>query len=206
MEKGEEKKEYQPTNEEVAWHEAGHAVTGYLFYPPVTEVTIVPSDDDGFSTLGNTKATLPEPDSSDPEIKENFREYLKIILYCLSGNYFQKSANGHDDVGGAKHDRAFLLCYFDPKYVAPLNNIIAGVVDNFCSNTTVVAMVNKVANALVDKKALNQEDLQNLLDDNDFDLEQMLDSLTEKYYPTFCNWCGLFKPPDLPGSIYGNGE
>lgn len=204
MENDETKKPYKVSEEEIANHEAGHAVTGYLFYSPVTEVTIIPSDEDGFSTLGNTKATLPDPDPSNPEIKENFREYLKIILYCLSGNYFQKTVKGYDDVGGAAHDRSFLMCYFDLKYVAPLNYIIPGVIQTFVSNHEVQGMVKKMVDALLEKKTLNQEDVEEILKDDDLDIEQLLGTLTEKYYPIFCNWCQLFKKPDLPGPIYGD--
>jgi len=187
-----EQKNYVPDKSEAAYHEAGHAVTGLMFYPPVELVSIKTEVVEGKSVRGRTVCEFPFPDLGDPSNRKIFKEYLKIIINSLSGKFCQSTVNGVMDEVGARDDYEFLDLYiFGQEYVClqPLWNDITR---DFCTNLEFMEMVSIVAKELHEKELLTGKELDLLIKDKLFDPEPLLEIMAEKYHTKYLACKKLF--------------
>lgn len=179
---------YIPSLRDKAYHEAGHVVTGYLFYS-VEGVNIVPGRLMGMATHGEAKIITPSTMYlGGAENEVNFIDYLKIIICLRAGRYFQHKVSGVDDVGGAKQDEDFLSLYLyseDDKFYFPLPNMSAWITKDFCSDKRIVDMVTTIAEALIKKPELNKAEIDALLKDKSFDFTELIETVRKKFYRPF---------------------
>jgi hypothetical protein len=190
MEKGSaEGKKYIPTERDKAFHEAGHTVTGYLFYS-VDSVNIRPGSLLDMATHGSSEVKTPDtPFLGGAENENRFIDYLKIIICLRAGRHFQWTVSGIDDAEGAFADEDFLECFLysaDNRYYTPFDFISQKIVFNFCTDDRVVQMVVIIADALLKKGALSKEEIDDLLKDHIFDFEAILVQIKNRFYPLFC--------------------
>lgn len=183
---------YSPSLEEIAYHEAGHTVAACLFYDTFEKVTIVEDDSDGTSTYGRTYASSPESLLSQPNTEEGFVEYLKAMIFCLCGRYFQLAYSGVDDPDGSALDQSDFKRYLNFNTAFAFNNIASKAIEQFCSNETIMSMVKKVAEALLEHKELDAAAVHELLKDFSIDYEDLLEDIKIKFYHIFCNNVNLF--------------
>jgi len=181
---------YVPNEREIAFHEAGHTVTGYLFYR-VQSVSIVPAELEGRSTHGLTDLVIPDEmflGGADKEDK--FIEYLKIIICLLSGKYFQKTVLGFDDMAGAIDDIEYLSLYLyddNDNFYKPLWSVANAIVAEFCSDAIIISMVNIIAEEILHKKVLNEKEIKKLLNAVSIDFVTLLAKIKENHYLPFCD-------------------
>lgn len=179
---------YKPSLRDIAYHEAGHVVTGYLFYS-VDFAIIKPGRLLEFATLGSAKINTPENNYlGGAENKANFNEYLKIIICLRAGRFFQYFASKVDDIEGAQQDERFLSLFLldeNDFFYYPLARYSANICRLFCSDQRVLDMVETIAQALLEKSKLNGSEIAELLKDLTFDCNNLLKSIHDMYYPGF---------------------
>lgn len=181
---------YVPNEREIAFHEAGHTVTGYLFYK-VRSVSILPTELEGRNTHGLTDIVMPDEmflGGADKE--EKFVEYCKIIICLLSGKYFQKTVLGFDDMAGAIDDIEYLSLYLydnNDNFYEPLWSAATAIAAEFCSDAVIISMVNIIADDLLQKKVLNEKEIKGLLNAVSIDFVTLLAKIKETHYLPFCD-------------------
>lgn len=184
----EEPKIYKPSLEEIAHHESGHIVAGLLFYD-IEGVTIESGTLMGMNTLGSAKITTPdEMYLGGAENEDQFENYLKIIICLMSGRYCQYRISNFDDRAGAFGDEEFLSLYLysdKDTYYLPLSLLGSSITKDFCSDPRVIAMTNRLAEALIIKRTMNKSDIVILLEDLIFDSTELIRTLKQKYYRGF---------------------
>lgn len=169
---------------EVANHEAGHAVIGYLFYSPVETVTIVPGSNEYGNYFGITICDIPCPLFNNSFENESlFPFYLKIALYSWAGEYFQKKISSQIDESGLKVDRDALSIYFDDQeQINALHFHKSNILELFCAPKIINEMVNKVAEELLRKSTLTHKEIEAILSMYHFDYEKQIEQIMDKYY------------------------
>ena len=183
---------YVPNLQEVAFHEAGHTVTGAMFYPPVEFVSIKKETVNDRAVLGRTIHDLPYPELGDPKDREIFKNYMKVIINALSGKFCQYTVNGVMDEKGAWADYDFLSIYiFDLEHICFMQ-IWDEITRDFCTNTEFMDMVNIVAKSLLEKEVLTEEEVVELIGEKIFDPEPLLENLVEKYHKRYLGCKKLF--------------
>ena len=171
---------------EVAYHEAGHAVIGFLFYPPV-EVTIEPHYTGDGRFLGATIVNLPCPLIFDDfHNKLCFRLYLKIAIYIWAGEYFQKKVARKIDDAGLKVDNDAFTIYFNEKQLKVFESFKDGILEIFFGNEIITEMVNILAKELLKSEKLGHKQIESLLSMYNFDYGKQLELLMDKYYVPIC--------------------
>lgn len=174
---------------EIAYHEAGHAVVGYLFYPPVS-VDIIPGiSESGYKHLGTTKCDICSAIFFDPPTNEIFfRLYLQVFLYCWSGEYFQRYYAKEIDENGLKVDREFLeLTFNDNKILQSFAFYKSEILSTFFENEIIIQMVKKIVDDLLLKKNLTHNEINLLLSAYKFDKFKQIEIIVDKYYDKICN-------------------
>lgn len=169
---------------EIAYHEAGHTVMGYLFYPPVS-CTIVPSN----GRLGNTISEIPPPFFGKFQNKQSSIDYLKIALYSWSGEYFQKIISPKIDEGGLANDKEILDFYCDNKKLyEALNKYKQEILNTFFEHNGIYHdMVNTVASNLLTQKLLSYEDVHLVLSQFEVNWEEKMNTFIEKFHDLICH-------------------
>lgn len=188
-----EQSHYYPNRREIAYHEAGHAVSGFLFYPPVKWVKIETELVNGKAYRGRTLATFPHPPLGDPADRSVFKEYLKIIIHGLSGKICQSTVNGIQDEMGAKDDYDFLSIYIFGTDFICFSNIWNELTQDFCSNAEFMKLVNNVAERLLEKEVLCGEEFAALVKENNVNSDNLLEGLAEKYHQRYLRCKDVFK-------------
>lgn len=169
---------------EVAYHEAGHAVLGYLFYPPVKLCTIIPKD----GRLGSTISEIPVPLFGEFQKKDSSSDYFKIALYTWSGEYFQRIVSSEIDKGGLVVDEELLTFYCDNNEIYRALTIYKqDISDAFFQDKEICNMVYTIANDLLDKKKLYESDINLLLSRFNVDVQGKVNSLVEKFHQLICD-------------------
>jgi hypothetical protein len=180
---------YSPSEKDIAYHEAGHAVTAMLFYKNVTKVTIIPSVFEGLTRHGNTMYVMPMPLEEIPNEK-NFDYYLKVIITLLAGKYFQAVSSGVYDKAGAIKDYEQLVQY---THASDDSGQVFNLFENkqevftyeFCNEPIIKQTVTEVAEQLIIKKELNQDDLKQIIGNYSIDPQVLLERIKGKYMINF---------------------
>lgn len=178
-----------PTDLERAFHEAAHAVMGYLFYS-VDYVNINPGEIDDKKIHGLAGVNMPDDCYlGGAENEEKFIDYLKAIICLRSGRYFQRSVLGNDDPQGAESDDnnlTLLLYNNNNQFYTPFQSLSSLIVMDFCNNNSIAEMVAALANVLVIKKELTKGEIAEILKGMPTDHDKFLKSIKDKYYRGFC--------------------
>jgi len=171
---------------EIAYHEAGHAVIGNLFYQPVEKTTIIPLD----GCLGNTFCEIPSPlifEEFDNDLF--FSEYIKIALYCWACEYFQKIINPIIDINGLKIDKEIFDFYLsEQEKIIAFEYFKDSLLKSFFANETIIKMIEDVADELLKKETLIHSDIKLILSKFNYDYDQEIELLMDKYYIPICNY------------------
>lgn len=117
---------------EIAYHEAGHAVLGYLFYPPVEVCIIIPIQTEFGKYLGRTICDIPNPmifDTIDNELF--FPLSLKFTLYSWAGEYFQSKISDSVDSDSLRVDKEFLSLCLDNNSLNALEYFKSKIIEMF---------------------------------------------------------------------------
>lgn len=172
-------------NKEIAYHEAGHAVIGYLFYPPVTSCTIVSEN----GRLGNTISEIPCPFLFGKfQDKYSSIDYFKIALYCWSGEYFQRIISAQIDEGGLVVDKEIFDFYCnDEKLCKALNKYKQEIFNTFFEDEDLHNMVDTIASNLLIQKTIYHSDIHLLLSQFDVNLQDKINTTVEKFHGLICN-------------------
>lgn len=172
-------------NKEIAYHEAGHAVIGYLFYQPITSCTIVPEN----GRLGNTISEIPCPLLFGKfQDKYSSIDYFKIALYCWSGEYFQRIISAQIDEGGLVGDREVFDFYCnDEKLCMALNKYKQEILSTFFEDEEIHNMVNVIASNLLTQKTIYQSGIHSLLSQFNVNLQDKIDNIVEKFHELICD-------------------
>ena len=175
---------------EVAYHEAGHAVVGFLFYPPIVKTTIIPSD----GCFGNTICEIPNPilfEEFDNYLL--FPEYFKIALYCWAGEYFQKIINPMLDINGLKNDKELFDFYFFKKErIEAFVHFKDSILKSFFTNEITTKITVEVAEKLLMNETLYHSDIELILSKYTYDFEQQIILLMDEFYISICKYCSEF--------------
>jgi hypothetical protein len=172
---------------EIAYHEAGHAVIGYLFYPPVELCTIIPTQTEFGRYLGRTICNIPFITICDEFNNELFFPLsLKLVLYSWSGEYFQRKISKNIDVKEFKIDKEFLSLYFDDNILNVLELFKADILEIFFCNEFVNLMVDEVADELQKKESLYQVDIEAMLSKYNFDFDKQIELIMNELYLPIC--------------------
>lgn len=178
-------------NKEVAYHEAGHTVIGYLFYKYIKSTTIIPSN----NRYGNTICEIPSFltfEEFDNDLF--FPKYVKIALYCWAGEYFQKTINPMFDIKGLENDKEIFEFYFEEKEKRiAFEYFKDSLQESFFTIDTLNKMIDDVATELLKKGILYQSDIELILSKYTFDFNQQIELLMNEYYIPICKYYNNLK-------------
>jgi hypothetical protein len=171
-------------NKEIAYHEAGHAISGFLFYPPVTSCTIVSEN----GRLGNTISELPFPLFGRFQEKYSSVDYFKIALHSWSGEYFQRTISSQIEEGGLIVDKEIFDFYCnDEKLQKAISLYKKDILDTFFKDEEIHNMVSVVADNLLTKKTLSASDINTMLSGYNIDVIGKINDLVERFHELICN-------------------
>lgn len=166
---------------EVAYHEAGHIVVGYLFFPPL-ETTIVQES----NRLGNTIANLPPfPFFITNDYFINMALFplkIKILLFSWAGEFFQRKISNKIDQGGLIVDIDVLTIYFNESQLEAVLAFKKEITETFFENEVIVEMVNAIAAELLIKKKLCHIEIHTILSKYTFDYDKYIEKIMDEYY------------------------
>lgn len=167
---------------EVAYHEAGHAVIGYLFFPPV-ETTIISES----NRFGNTIADIPLFIAEDEFLNELFfPTEIMILLFSWAGEYFQRKISAEIVEGGLVVDTELLNTCFDKEQFETLVFFKEKILEFFFENKIIEKMVDAVAMELLIKKKLSHIEIHTILLKYKFDYDKYIEKIMDEYYLPIC--------------------
>jgi len=167
---------------EIAYHEAGHTVVGYLFFPPVN-TTIIPESD----RLGNTIANIPIFIAEDEFLNEvYFPSEIMFLLFSWAGEYFQRKISIEIDEGGLVLDKGLLNTCFDKTQFETLVAFKESILETFFENNIIEEMVDAVATELLIKKKLTHIEIHTILSKYTFDYDKYIEKIMDEYYLPIC--------------------